>query len=246
MFIVPQQQYDELNEERDPLIDLRRAQGGFQSTDTPSTGANPSILCERQASHTYEFNRPRPGVYYPIPVSLLQPEFGHFRRDVRTIAPDPRLSPLVRQLARELSSLSIDRELRKLRLQYFLTKLFGGVTFEKRSIGSYGTGGGFGHIPLSDLPIDPILIEVGDETTCGSSDAVSKLLLSYKERVGHALHRDFLHKGDWLKTRLPSILLLHDGRPLADITKQEPYSRLTINQGPIFKSTEAYGCRRDT
>ncbi|KAF7419402.1 hypothetical protein PC9H_001992 [Pleurotus ostreatus] len=212
VFIVPQQQYDDLNEERDILTGLREAQPGFQSTDTPSTGAHPSAFRARKSPDAFEFNRPKPVDHYPIPISLLQPEFGRFKRDVRTITPDPRLSPLGWRLAVELSSLFKTEDLRESCLHRLLAELFGGdVALEKRSVGSYKTDGGVVHVSLPNLPTMPIFIEVKNETTCGSSDAVFELLLYYKEGVRHVLSRDFPHKGDWVKTRFPSILIMHNG-----------------------------------
>ncbi|KAF4607398.1 hypothetical protein EYR38_001469 [Pleurotus pulmonarius] len=237
VFIVPQQQYDELNEERDILTELRQAQPGFQSTDTPSSGAHPSAFRARKSPDAFEFNRPKPVDHYPIPISLLQPEFGRFKRDVRTITPDPRLSPLGWQLAVELSSLFTTDELRESCLHRLLAELFGGdVALEKRTIGTYKTDEGVVHISLPDLPNMPVLTEVKNETTCGTSDAVFELLLYYKEGVRHALRRDVPHKGDWSKTRLPSILIMHNGVLLA-VVNQDSIPLITV-PGP---NIQVYG-----
>lgn len=207
VFIMPQQQYDELNEER------RQAQPGFQNFNRRThrhlvpirrhfVGGNrlmhsnqPTQTC-RPLLHSHLTSAAR--------IRTLQERRTHHHSR----------SPLVSSWLEvvKLSSLFTTEELRGSCLHRLLAELFGGdVALEKRSIGPYKTDGGVVHISLPDLSAMPVLIEVKNETTCGTSDAVFELLLYYKERVRHILRRDFPHKGDWVKTRFPSILIMHKG-----------------------------------
>jgi hypothetical protein len=70
-----------------------------------SQGAVPSTFRRDQASHPIQFGRARDDLIYPLPIRLLQPEFGTFQDDLCYVPLDPSLSPLGWEWVTQLSLL---------------------------------------------------------------------------------------------------------------------------------------------
>jgi hypothetical protein len=129
---------------------------------------------------------------------------------------DPSLSPLGWEWVTRLSPLFADESDREKALHELLASLLGkDVVFEKMRIGKYTTDGGV-RIPQTDLPnllVVPVNVEVKNETTEGTADGVFENILYFREGIRLLLTERY--KGDWKKTRFPSILILHNGTSLA-------------------------------
>jgi hypothetical protein len=185
---------------------------------TTAQGATPPTFRRDQASHPIQFGRPRDDHFYPLPICLLQPEFGTFQDDLRSVPLDPSLSPLGWEWVTKLSGFFDKETDREKTLHKLLASLLGrDVVIEKMNIGRYQTDGGV-RIPQTDLPnllVVPVNVEVKNETTEGTADGVFESILYFQEGVRVLLTEQY--KGDWKKTRFPSILILHNGTFLAQL-----------------------------
>jgi len=206
------------HETRDELTELRQFNLSRRQERAPSQGAAPSTFRRDQASHPIQFGRPRDDHFYPLPICLLQPEFGTFQDDLCSVPLDPSLSPLGWEWVTKLSLLFEKESDREKALHKLLASLLGrDVVIEKMHIGKYQTDGGV-RIPQTDLPnllVVPVNIEVKNETTEGGADGVFENILYFREGVRVLLTEKY--KGDWKKTRFPSILILHNGMFLAQL-----------------------------
>jgi hypothetical protein len=200
------------------LTELRQFNLSRRQEKAPSQGAAPSTFRRDQASHPIQFGRPRDDHFYPLPICLLQPEFGTFQDDLRSVPLDPSLSPLGWEWVTKLSLLFEKETDREKALHKLLASLLGkDVVIEKMHIGKYQTDGGV-RIPQADLPnllVVPVNIEVKNETTEGSADGVFENILYFREGVRVLLTGQY--EGDWKKTRFPSMLILHNGTFLAQL-----------------------------
>jgi hypothetical protein len=200
------------------LTELRQFNLSRRQEKAPSQGAAPSTFRRDQASHPIQFGRPRDDHFYPLPICLLQPEFGTFQDDLRSVPLEPSLSPLGWEWVTKLSLLFEKESDREKALHKLLASLLGkDVVIEKMQIGKYQTDGGV-RIPQADLPnllVVPVNIEVKNETTEGSADGVFENILYFREGVRVLLTGQY--EGDWKKTRFPSILILHNGTFLAQL-----------------------------
>jgi hypothetical protein len=133
------------HETRDQLTKLRRRHSNLSQRleKAPSQEAMPSTFRRDQASHPIQFGRPRDDHFYPLPICLLQPEFGTFQDDLRSVPLDPSLSPLGWEWVTKLSLLFDKESEREKTLHKLLASLLGrDVVIEKMNIGKYQTDGG--------------------------------------------------------------------------------------------------------
>ena len=206
------------HETGDELTELRQFNLSRRQERAPSQGAAPSTFRRDQASHPIQFGRPRDDHFYPLPICLLQPEFGTFQDDLRSVPLDPSLSPLGWEWVTKLSLLFEKESDREKALHKLLASLLGkDFVIEKMNIGKYQTDGGV-RIPQPGFPnllVVPVNIEVKNETTEGSADGVFENILYFREGVRVLLTGQY--EGDWKKTRFPSILILHNGTFLAQL-----------------------------
>ncbi|KAF5347362.1 hypothetical protein D9757_015170 [Collybiopsis confluens] len=102
VFVVPLSDYL-LTETRDHLTQLRINTISSRVADSPSKGAQPSRFAAKQKRRPLAIGRPKNSSFYPIPISLLNPDFARFKKDLISAPIEPDLSPLAYKWCRELS-----------------------------------------------------------------------------------------------------------------------------------------------
>lgn len=152
--------------------------------------------------------RPKNNDFYPIPISLFHAEFASFKEDLVSGPVDQALSPLAHKWVKELSSFFDSEGKRESKFHELLTELFGHQV-SKQKLGSFTTDGG---VSFLGLGVKPVAVEIKNETTLGSSDALWEIVLYDLEGVRLILENE-TYKGDWRKTRIPSVLIVHNGKP---------------------------------
>jgi hypothetical protein len=215
VFVVPYMEYAQLSEEWDHLTTLRQQNISLRPEKAPSDGAKSSTFRKEQVKAPIDICRPNPNDpdYYPIPISLLHPPFACFQDDIRSAPLDPTLAPLAWEFVTELSSLFEKEEARQAAFNKLITQLLEQpVTIDKSTFGGYHTDGTIRHPDIvPDLPAMPANVKVRNETTEGTSDGSFENILYYYEGVRHVLNsEDF--SASVKKTRLPSALILHNGK----------------------------------
>ena len=176
----------------------------------PSTGAKVSTFITDNELAPIAIGRPKKKDFYPVPISLLQPEFAQFREDIVSGPLDRELTPLACKWRNELSGYFAVESEREAKFHELLSELLDDLKVSKKKIGSYTTDGGIDLMDVVELLVAPLLIEVKAEFTQSSCDGIFELVLYYLEGTRRIL-RDDAFKGDWRKTRLPSLLLIHNG-----------------------------------
>ncbi|KAJ3847706.1 hypothetical protein EV368DRAFT_87425 [Lentinula lateritia] len=102
VFLVPDSQCAQPNEERDKLTDLR-VKNIFQCPQkAPSKGATASTFIDDHKSNPIAIGRPKQDDFYHVPISLFHAEFAQFREDIVSGALDQELSPLAYRWLKEL------------------------------------------------------------------------------------------------------------------------------------------------
>ncbi|KAJ4469916.1 hypothetical protein C8J55DRAFT_479460 [Lentinula edodes] len=212
VFLVPDSQYAQLNEERDKLTSLRVKNIFQRPQKAPSKGATASTFINDHKSNPIAIGRPKQDDFYHVPISLFYAEFAQFKEDIVSGTLDQELSPLAYRWLKELSGFIEDEQERESKFHELLSDLLDGYEVARRKIGSFETGGGIDpkDTDLPDLLVKPLLVEVKIEFTQGSCDAVFEIVLCDQEGVRLILSND-KYKGDWRKTRIPSILVIHNG-----------------------------------
>ncbi|KAJ3887214.1 hypothetical protein GG344DRAFT_80954 [Lentinula edodes] len=212
VFIVPRSQYAQLNEARDKLTDLRVKNIFQRPQKAPSKGATASTFINDHKSNPIAIGRPKQDDFYHVPISLFHAEFAQFKEDIVSGALDQELSPLAYRWSKELSGFFEDENKRESKFHELLSDLLDGYKVVKKRIDSFETDGGIDpkDSDLPDLLVKPLLVEVKIEFTQGSCDAVFEIVLYDQEGVRHILSND-KYKGDWRKTRIPSVLVIHNG-----------------------------------
>jgi hypothetical protein len=150
---------------------------------------------------------------YPIPISLLHPEFARFQDAVRSAPLDPTLAPFAWDFATELSASFEEDWERETKFNVLMTMLLNhtGATedseFRECKIGCTAR-----HLHIiPDLPAMPTNLKVENETTEGKTDGAFENILCYYEGVRNILQSKKFSNAV-RKTRLPSILMLHNGK----------------------------------
>lgn len=82
LFLVPFSQYQQLNEKRDKLTEIRMKNISKRPERTPSSGGKSSTFMKDNNSAPLAIGRPKKNDFYPIPLSLLQGEFAQFKQDI--------------------------------------------------------------------------------------------------------------------------------------------------------------------
>ncbi|KAJ4469929.1 hypothetical protein C8J55DRAFT_479485 [Lentinula edodes] len=212
VLLVPRSQYAQLNEKRDKLTDLRVKNILQRPQKAPSNGATASTFINDHRSNPIAIGRPKQDDFYHVPISLFHAEFAQFREDIVSGALDQELSPLAYRWLKELSGFFEDEKKRESKFNELLSDLLDGYKVVKKKIGSFESGGGIDpkDLDFPDLVVKPLLVEVKIEFTQGSCDAVFEIVLCDQEGVRLILSND-QYKGDWRKTRIPSVLVIHNG-----------------------------------
>lgn len=176
----------------------------------PSLGGKCSTFMKDNESAPLAIGRPKKREFYPVPLSLLQGEFAQFKQDIVSGPLDQELSALAYRWRDELSGYFATESLREVKFHELLYELLDGLKVSKKKFGNFATDRG------TDLAADVIelfmapLVEVKIELTQGSTDALFEIVLYYLEGARLILSDDAF-KGDWRKTRLPSLLIIHNG-----------------------------------
>ncbi|KAF9062703.1 hypothetical protein BDP27DRAFT_1336206 [Rhodocollybia butyracea] len=236
VFLVPRSSYDQLNEERDRLTEIRMNNISKRTPKAPSTGAHVSTFISDAKSAPLGIGRPKSKDLYPVPLSLLQAEFAKFKQDVVSGPLDRDLSPLAHKWRNELSSYLNPEKEREAKFRELLSELFDGWKVSKKKFNGYTTDGGLDLADVMELLVAPLLVEVKTEFTEGGCDAVFEIVLYYLEGVRFILEDDAL-KGDWRKTRLPSLLIVHNGpniQALGAVNTGEIYVEPLSSSVPLY------------
>lgn len=210
VFLVPLSSYKRLNEERDKLTELRVRNISKRPEKAPSSGSHASTFMKDNESAPLAIGRPKRDDFYPIPLSLLQPEFAQFKEDIVSGPLDNDLSPLAHRWRAELSAYFPNESLREAKFHELLSELLDGLKVSKKKIGNYETDGGIDLTDVIELLVVPVLVEIKPELTQSTSDALFEIVLHYLEGTRRILTNDAF-KGDWRQTRLPSLLIIHNG-----------------------------------
>ncbi|KAE9388589.1 hypothetical protein BT96DRAFT_1025391, partial [Gymnopus androsaceus JB14] len=210
VFIAPLSQYEQLNEERDKLTELRMENLSKHPEKAPSTGAKTSTFIKDNKSAPIAIGRPKEKYSYPVPISILQPEFAQFRKDIVSGPLSPELAPLARKWRDELSEYFATETEREAKFHELLSELLDGLKVSKKKFSGYETDGGVDLMDVIELLVVPLLVEVKTEFNQSNCDGFFELVLYYLEGTRKIL-RDDIFKGDWRKTRIPSLLLIHNG-----------------------------------
>ncbi|KAF9254207.1 hypothetical protein L218DRAFT_992422, partial [Marasmius fiardii PR-910] len=144
LFVVPWEDYSKLSEERDYLGELREDNFKKRQTvrEAPSTGAQPSIFAQAQSRAPLDFGRPLRSDRRPIPLCLLQKEFGEFQDNLRSAQLDPTLSKRGYESLSNLSQIFGTEAARETQFLDFLQQLLGsGVVIKSCPIGKCTTDG---------------------------------------------------------------------------------------------------------
>lgn len=80
----------------------------------------------------------------------------------------------------------------------------------KKKFNGHTTDGGLDLADVMELLVAPLLVRVKTEFTEGSCHSIFEIVLYYLEGVCFILEDDAL-KGNWRKTRLVSLLIIHNG-----------------------------------
>ncbi|KAF9253971.1 hypothetical protein L218DRAFT_1010321 [Marasmius fiardii PR-910] len=186
LFIVFWEDYSKLGEERDYLGELREDKFKNRPTRAPSTGAQPSIFAQAQSKAPLDFSRPLRSGHRPIPLCLLQKEFGEFQDNLRSAQLDPTLSKLGYESLSNLSHIFTTEAARETKFLEFLEQLLGsGVVIRSCPIGKYtADGGARNKAVVVELFGLPVLVEVKRETTVGTdADGIFEVVLYYEEAL---------------------------------------------------------------
>jgi hypothetical protein len=244
VFLVPSSQYRQLNEERDKLTELRTEVYSKRPEQIPSKGSSVSAFIKAQKSDPIAIGRPKREDFYHIPVSLFHPAFAQFKDDLVSGPLDKSLSSLACRWMTELSAFFDNEGKREAKFHELLSELLDDYTISKKTFGSrsYETDGGISPGPKNhfpDLLVKPLLVEVKVELTQkGNSDAFFEIVLYDQEGVRTILADD-RYKGDWRKTRLPSLLLIHNGpniQALGAVHLMEQYVEVLSPSLPLYFS----------
>ncbi|GAW01818.1 hypothetical protein LENED_003433 [Lentinula edodes] len=149
----------------------------------PSKGATASTFINDHRSDPIAIGRQKQDDFYHVPISLFHAEFAQFKEDIVS-ALLIRMT-LAYRWSKELSGFFEDEKKRESKFHELLSDLLDGYKV-------------------------PLLVEVKIEFTQGSCDAVFEIVLCDQEGVRLILSND-KYKGDWRKTRIPSILVIHNG-----------------------------------
>ncbi|KAF9260227.1 hypothetical protein L218DRAFT_962843 [Marasmius fiardii PR-910] len=211
LFIVPREDYRKLSE-GDYLTEMREDNFKKRPTRAPSAGAQPSQFARAQSKAPFDFSRPLNSERRPIPLCLLQKEFGEFQDNLRSAQLDPTLSKLGYGSLSNLSEIFRTEAARETQFLDFLQQLLGsGVVIESCPIGNCTTDGVRDEFITSELCGLPLLVDVKRETTVGTdADGIFEVVLCYEEAVRQIVVEK-VDQGDHTNTRLPAILICHNG-----------------------------------
>lgn len=129
----------------------------------------------------------------------MQGEFAEFKQDIVSGPLDQALSPLAYKWIGELTECFADESLREAKFRELLSELLDG---SKKKFSNITDGG-------IDLSVTPLLVKVRKELTQRKSDAFFEVVSCYFEGSRRILADDAF--GEWRKTRLPSLLIIHNG-----------------------------------
>ncbi|KAF5378381.1 hypothetical protein D9757_010881 [Collybiopsis confluens] len=198
------------------LTELRVTNIAQRPVETPSTGGRPVLFAEEQKKNPIAMGRPKTADHYDVPVSLLHPAFAQFKKNLVSGWVDAKLSPLAFRWIRELSEFFPAETDREAKFHELLSDLLE-FKISKKTYRRLKTDGGLDlNDPKDrlqnfiDLYVKPILVEVKAETTCGIVDAVFQSILYDQEAIRVTLTDD-QYNGPWRKTRLASIIIIHNG-----------------------------------
>jgi hypothetical protein len=212
VFLVPRSKYQKLNEDRDKLTEIRMKNiSNLRLEKSPSSGAHASTFMKDNQTAPLAIGRPKTDDLYPVPISLLQGEFAQFKLDIVSGPLNHDLAPLAYRWRTELSGYFSDETKREVKFHELLSELLDGLKVSKKKIGKFETDGGVDLNDVIELLVAPLLVEVKPELTLGVSDALFEIVLYYLEGTRLILNEDAF-KGDWRKTRLPSLLIIHNGK----------------------------------
>lgn len=210
VFVVPQTQYLRLQGDSDHLMELRRKHISLRTEKASSKGGQSSTFRKEQENHPIDIGRPHDSHYYPIPISLLHPEFALFQDAIRNAPLDPLMSPFAWKFATELSELFEQEEEREEKFHELMSELLE-LPISKCLFRGYQTDGTIRHPDISPpLPSMPANFKVKNETTEGMTDGAFENILDYQEGVRHVVDSDDFSMAT-KRTRLPSALVLHNG-----------------------------------
>lgn len=221
----------DLSEQWDKLTELRVKSISKHPRNAPSSGADPSTFMKEQKSNPIAIGRPKNYDSYPIPLSLFHAEFAQFKEDIVSGPLERELSPLAHKWSRELSNMFESEGKRESKFHELLSELFDSQV-TKQKIGSFTIDGG---IDSFGLGVKPVVVKVKNETTVGSSDAFLEIVLYDLEGVRLILE-DKSNKGDWRKTRIPSLLIIHNGKSFFAALK---WSHFLMYPGPNIQALGA-------
>ncbi|KAE9406258.1 hypothetical protein BT96DRAFT_915486 [Gymnopus androsaceus JB14] len=174
----------------------------LRTSKAPSTGAEPHQFANSQKlEETWiTCDRARNSKQVPIPIALLVSSFGTFQENARTINPSDNAFKYARKMSNELCAF-FDNELRREEAFQKLLGDFLGVVIDKENIGDYTTDA------------CRLIIKVRPEQ-CGTWDPGFQVALYYLENsriVRRHAAAGNAKAADWMKLRLPSILITHAG-----------------------------------
>ncbi|KAF5377990.1 hypothetical protein D9757_009837 [Collybiopsis confluens] len=233
---VPFADFFSLSEGRDYLTELRINAISARPSESPSKGGQPAVFAEEQARRPLSIGRPKSDVCYPLPISLLHPAFARFKEDIVLGPVEPELSPLAYKWCRKLSDFFDKETSRETLFHSLLSELLDGYRISKKRFSGYTTDGGIDSDLFIELFVKPLLIEVKGETTCGISDAVFESALYHFEGIRRIL-LDQHRNGAWRKSRIPSIIIIHNGpniQVLGAVCLDEPLIEVLSPSLPLY------------